>query len=95
MAITRKDVEHVAGLARLALSDEDKDLYTEQLGRILTHVEKLSEVDTTGVEPTTATVPQRDVRRADELHTSVTNEEALGNAPESAKGCFKVPQIIE
>ena len=95
MSITEKDVRHVALLARLALTDEETALYTEQLGRILHYVEKLSELDTEGVEPTTYTVPLREVFREDRAGGSLERGEALKNAPESARGCFKVPKIIE
>ena len=95
MAITKDDVTKVAALARLAISDKEADLYTVQLARILSHINKLSELDTTGVEATSYTVPLRPVMREDVAREPLDREKALGNAPESAKGCFKVPQIIE
>jgi len=95
MSITKEDVRHVAELARLAPTDEETELYTGQLKRILAHVEKLSELDTEGVEPTSYTVPFRRVFRDDEVRRSLTQDEALANAPASEKGCFKVPKIIE
>ncbi|MFQ5441488.1 MAG: Asp-tRNA(Asn)/Glu-tRNA(Gln) amidotransferase subunit GatC [Thermodesulfobacteriota bacterium] len=95
MAITKKDVLHVAELARLALSEEEIELYTGQIKRILKYVEKLSEVDTTGVEPTTYTVALRSVGREDIVKESISQEEALLNAPEKGRGCFRVPKIIE
>lgn len=95
MSITRKDVEHIAGLARLALTEEEIELYTDQLQKILQYVEKLSKVDTEGVEPTTYTVPPRSVKRKDVVTPSLTVEEALKNAPSIEKGCFKVPRIID
>ncbi len=95
MAITREDVVHVAGLARLALTEEEVELYTAQLQRILEYVEKLSGVDTRGVEPTTYTVPMVEVMRDDVVEGSLKPEEALRNAPEKDRGCFKVPKIIE
>ncbi|WKZ33640.1 MAG: Asp-tRNA(Asn)/Glu-tRNA(Gln) amidotransferase subunit GatC [Thermodesulfobacteriota bacterium] len=95
MSITEKDVLHVAELARLALTDKEKELYTVQLKRILGYVVKLSELDTKGVEPTTHTVPPRTAFREDRVLQSLTSEEALRNAPSSERGCFKVPQIIE
>jgi len=95
MSITKKDVAHVANLARLAISPEQIDTYTDQLSRILKHVEKLSEIDTTGIEPTTSTVPPSSLRREDVAKTVLTNEDALKNAPLSERGCIKVPQIIE
>jgi len=95
MAIDKKDVLHVADLARLALTEKEIDIYTTQLQRILGYVEKLSELDTTGVEPTTYTVPLKTALRADKVTESLPREETLWNAPEEDRGCFKVPQIIE
>lgn len=95
MSIEDKDVRYVADLARLSLTDKECELYTGQLKRILEYVEKLSEVDTTGVEPTTYTVPRARVVREDSPGGSIPREEALGNAPESDEGCFKVPKVIE
>lgn len=95
MSIDKKDVLHVADLARLALTDSEIDLYTSQLQRILGYVEKLSELDTKGVEPTTYTVPLKTALREDTVKESLSREDALWNAPEEDRGCFKVPQIIE
>ncbi|MBI5902449.1 MAG: Asp-tRNA(Asn)/Glu-tRNA(Gln) amidotransferase subunit GatC [Deltaproteobacteria bacterium] len=95
MSITKQDVLHVAELARLALSEEEMELYTRQLQRILNYVEKLSELDTSGVVPTTYTVPLAHAVREDRSAPSIPQEEALRNAPEKERGCFKVPQVIE
>ncbi|HEY4706666.1 MAG TPA: Asp-tRNA(Asn)/Glu-tRNA(Gln) amidotransferase subunit GatC [Thermodesulfobacteriota bacterium] len=95
MSITEKDVLKVADLARLALTEKETELYTTQLTRILGYVDKLSELDTTGVEPTTYTVPLETALREDALRESLPREEALRNAPEAERGCFKVPKIIE
>ncbi|HHD11279.1 MAG TPA: Asp-tRNA(Asn)/Glu-tRNA(Gln) amidotransferase subunit GatC [Deltaproteobacteria bacterium] len=95
MSISRKDVEHIAELSRLALTEEEISLYTEQLKKILHYVEKLSAVDTGGIEPTTYTIPLQRMRRKDEVSPSLPVEEVLRNAPEKEKNCFKVPRIIE
>jgi len=95
MSIEKKDVLHVADLARLALTESEIELYTSQLKRILGYVEKLSELDTTGVEPTTHTVPLKTAFREDAVKESLKREDALWNAPDEDRGCFKVPQIIE
>ena len=95
MAITKKDVLHVAGLARLALTEEEVELFTDQLKRILEYVEELSEVDTRGIDPTFYTVHPGRTLREDRVTGSLNRDEALMNAPESARGCFKVPKIIE
>ena len=95
MAITKKDVEHAAKLARLALSQEETELYASQMAKILTHVEKLGALDTKGVEPTAYTMSPKTMFRKDEAKQSLPQDEILSNAPEKAKGCFKVPRIIE
>ena len=93
--ITRDDVIKAAGLARLALTDEETELYTGQIQRILGYVEKLSELDTTGVTPTSCTAVEKGAMREDRVVESIAREEALANAPVSERGCFKVPKIIE
>lgn len=95
MPITKKDVLHAAELARLALTEEETELYTTQLQRILGYVEKLKELDTEGVEPTSYTVPLTRVMREDQVKESLSQEDALKNAPAREKGLFKVPRIIE
>jgi aspartyl-tRNA(Asn)/glutamyl-tRNA(Gln) amidotransferase subunit C len=95
MAITRDQVEHVAHLSRLALTDEELDTFSGQLGAILEYMEKLNELDTTGVEPMLHGIEGAQPAREDEKTGSLEREDALANAPESAEGCFKVPRIIE
>lgn len=95
MAITKKDVEHVATLARLALSEDETKLYTEQMGKIFAYVEKLSSLDTKNAEPTTCAVSPTGTLRIDAIKPSLSQGDILRNAPEKAKGCFKVPRIIE
>ncbi|MDH4227279.1 MAG: Asp-tRNA(Asn)/Glu-tRNA(Gln) amidotransferase subunit GatC [Deltaproteobacteria bacterium] len=96
MAITRKDVEHVAVLARLELTEEEKDLYTKQLGRILGHVETISKADTSSVAKLgTKSTERLTPLRPDTVAPSLDRDAALGNSPESADGCFKVPKVIE
>ena len=89
------DVGYVAELARLHLSDEEKQLFQKQLGEVLEHVKKLAEVDVTGVEPATHAVPVFDVFRADEAQPGLTSEEALGNAPRKRNNLFIVPKVME
>jgi len=95
MKITKQEVEHVARLARLELSEQEKDKLTDQLSNILTYVEKLNELDTTGVEPTAHVLDINNVMRDDLPGESLTQERALANAPEKAAGHYKVPKIIE
>jgi aspartyl-tRNA(Asn)/glutamyl-tRNA(Gln) amidotransferase subunit C len=95
MKITREQVEHVAKLARLALSNEEKERFAAQLSQILTYVEKLNELDTSGVEPTSHVIPLSNVFREDRSRPSLPREKLLQNAPESEGGFFRVPKIIE
>ena len=89
------DIEHVARLARLALTDEEKELLRRQLGIILEHAAKVGEVAAEDVPPTAYAIPRSNVLRADDLRPSVSHEEALSNAPEEEEGRFKVPRIVE
>jgi len=95
MSITVKDVEHVANLARLELSEQEKEQFTEQLNAILKYAEKLGELDTDHVEPTSHVLPVMNVMRDDRVHESVTQETALKNAPDEEDGQFKVPAVLE
>jgi aspartyl-tRNA(Asn)/glutamyl-tRNA(Gln) amidotransferase subunit C len=95
MEITKHEVEKVAKLARLELTEAEKTAFTKQLSQILTHVETLNQYDTAGVEPTATVLGQVNVFRADEVRPSLPVEKAVANAPESAEGFFVVPKIIE
>ena len=95
MALTKNDVFYVAGLARLAVNEEEAGVYAAQLQRILGYVEKLSELDTTGVPAASTSLPMHGTTREDAAHRSVSHEDALKNAPSVERGCFKVPQVIE
>ncbi len=95
MNITGEQVEYVAKLARLAISDDEKVMFGKQLSSILTYVETLNRVDTTDVEPTSHVIPMQNVLREDVVKPSLSHEVALMNAPDSDAGCFRVPKIIE
>ena len=95
MKITRQEVEHVATLARLKLDDEEISTFTGQMDAILAYVDKLSQLNTDGIIPTAHAVPMENSFRPDEIRPSLGAESALANAPESAEGFFRVPQIIE
>ncbi len=95
MKITREEVEHVARLARLELSEEEKELFTGQMDAILAYVDKLNELDTTNVVPTSHAVPMENAFREDEERPSIGVDNALANAPERAEGFFRVPKVIE
>jgi len=93
--IDDKDVEHVARLARLALSDAEKARMREQLAKILQYIDKLKELDVAGIEPTSHAVPLVNVMRDDEVVPSRPREDMLANAPDRAGEFFRVPRIIE
>jgi aspartyl-tRNA(Asn)/glutamyl-tRNA(Gln) amidotransferase subunit C len=93
--ITVKDVEHVASLARLALSAEEKQLYAEQLGKIIDYFDQLKAVDTAGVEPMAHALDLVNVTRADQVVTPPGRQALIAGAPETENGYFKVPRIGE
>lgn len=95
MSITAKEVEHVAKLARLHLSDAEKERFAGQLNAILKYVEKLNELDTEHVEPTSHPMPFVNVMREDEVRPSWPLEQVLRNAPDEEDGQFKVPAVLE
>jgi aspartyl-tRNA(Asn)/glutamyl-tRNA(Gln) amidotransferase subunit C len=95
MHITKQDVEYVARLARLALTDTEREAFSHQLSDILTYVEQLNGLETEGVEPTATVLGQANVFREDKPRPSLPVEKAMANAPESADGFFVVPKIIE
>ena len=95
MAKVDIDVKYVAHLARLSLSPEEEQKISAQLGDILGYIEKLKEVDVAGVEPTAHAFPLVNVTRPDEAGPSISNEEALRNAPAQGNGLFLVPKIVE
>ena len=89
------DIDHVARLARLELSDEEKERLREQLAVILDNAAKVGEVATEDVPPTAYAIPRSNVLRPDELTQSLPVEEVLANAPEVEDDRFKVPRIVE
>lgn len=95
MEITKQEVEKVAKLARLAISSSEREAFARQLSQILTHVEKLNQYDTAGVEPTTTVLGQVNVFRDDDVRPSLPVDLALANAPEREADGFRVPKIIE
>jgi aspartyl-tRNA(Asn)/glutamyl-tRNA(Gln) amidotransferase subunit C len=95
MKITRDEVLHVAGLARLRFTPEEADTFSTQLGAILEYVEQLNELDLTGVEPMAHVHDIVNAMRPDEVRPSMPNEKALAAAPWPEDGCFRVPKVIE
>jgi aspartyl-tRNA(Asn)/glutamyl-tRNA(Gln) amidotransferase subunit C len=91
--ITIKDVEHVAKLARLELTEDEKEKFTKQLGDVLKYVEQMNEVDTTGVVPMAHAFDVVNVMREDVVVYEQTKEELMKNAPDEENGFFKVPKI--
>ncbi|MGB1743689.1 MAG: Asp-tRNA(Asn)/Glu-tRNA(Gln) amidotransferase subunit GatC [Limisphaerales bacterium] len=95
MSDSEFDIKYVANLARIALTPEEEARLGSQLGDILGYVKKLEELDISDVEPMAHAVPLDNVLRADEVQPSISNDEALANAPKAAKGLFVVPKIVE
>lgn len=93
--ITRKEVEHVAKLARLELSEEQIGKYTEQFSNILDYFNQLSEVNTENVEPMAHAIPMVNVMREDKVKLPYSRDEILANAPLEEDGFFKVPKISD
>lgn len=93
--LTIEEVEYVANLARLTFSDAEKERLAEQLAEILGYIEQLNKLDTEDVEPTTHAIPMKNVVRPDVAIPSLTQDEALANAPSNVGGLFEVPKIVE
>jgi aspartyl-tRNA(Asn)/glutamyl-tRNA(Gln) amidotransferase subunit C len=95
MKLTREEIEHIAKLARLTLTDEEKVLFQGQLSEILNYFEKLQELDTENIPPTASVLPLRNVMRADQTGPSLPRDEALSNSPSNEDGQFQVPKALE
>nr|WP_239587956.1 Asp-tRNA(Asn)/Glu-tRNA(Gln) amidotransferase subunit GatC [Gracilibacillus alcaliphilus] len=93
--ISKEQVKHVANLARLAVTEEEVEMFTQQLGDIINYAELLNELDTTDVKPTTHVLDLKNVMRKDEPREWITKDEAMKNAPDQANGQFRVPSILE
>ena len=95
MKLSLTEVEHIAELAKLGLTDEEKTTFREQLSAILEYAERLKQVDSSDVPPTPAVLPLRNVMRDDAVEPSLSPEDVLGNAPQAAKQCFQVQIILD
>jgi aspartyl-tRNA(Asn)/glutamyl-tRNA(Gln) amidotransferase subunit C len=95
MALTSEEVLHIAHLARIALSEADVQRFTAQLSGILDHFAALAAVDTEGLEPTAHPLPLSNVMRADTVAPSLSQADALANAPEREDGFFRVRAVLE
>lgn len=93
--IPPEEVSRIAALSRLELKPDEAELYGAQLGAVLEYVEKMNELDTSGVNPTSHVLDLRNVSRQDEAGGRLSAEDALGNAPERSGGLYRVPRIIE
>lgn len=95
MRISKEDIEHISSLARLSLTEKEKELFGSQLSSVLDYMEKLNELDTTDVEPTSHVLPLSNVMRDDVPQPSIPREDTLLNAPDHTDKFFRVPKIIE
>lgn len=95
MSLSRAEIDHIAGLARLRLTDEEAERYQRQLSAVLDYIAKLGELDTSQVAPTATVLPLRSVLRPDQARPSLTPDQLLANAPDSADGQFRVPAVLE
>ena len=93
--LTKQQVEHVAKLARLSLTEKEVELYAEQLSKILDYIDLLNEVNTKGIEPMTQPIPTVNVMREDIVKKQFEREVMLKNAPHEEYGFFRVPKIGE
>jgi aspartyl-tRNA(Asn)/glutamyl-tRNA(Gln) amidotransferase subunit C len=95
MKLSPEAVEHVAQLAQLALSEQEKELFRDQLSAILAHAERLQELETEAIPPTASVLPLANVMREDEVQPSLPLADVLANAPEVEDNCFRVPVVLE
>ena len=95
MKLTLAEVEHIAELARLSLSDDEKALYQEQLSAILEYAERLQALDTSAIPPTATVLPLRGVSRADQPRDSMSREDVLANAPQVEADSFRVQAVMD
>lgn len=95
MKITKEQVTHVANLARLNLTEEEKEHMTKDMGSIITFVDQMNALDISDVKPTDHIIPINNVFREDVVRPSMDREELLRNAPDQEEGCYSVPKIVE
>jgi aspartyl-tRNA(Asn)/glutamyl-tRNA(Gln) amidotransferase subunit C len=95
MALSREQVEHIAELAKLQLTDDEIEQFRQQLSDILAHFEQLNELDTSDIPPTATVLPLRNVMRDDEPRRTLTRDEVLANAPDAEDGLFRVKAILD
>ncbi|WP_191559781.1 Asp-tRNA(Asn)/Glu-tRNA(Gln) amidotransferase subunit GatC [Metabacillus idriensis] len=93
--ISKEEVKHVANLARLAITEEETEMFTNQLDAIITFAEQLNELDTSGVEPTTHVLEMKNILREDKAEKGLPVEDVVKNAPDHKDGYIRVPSILE
>lgn len=93
--ISKEEVKHVANLARLAITEDETEMFTNQLDAIITFAEQLNELDTTGVEPTTHVLEMKNILREDKAEKGLPVEDVVKNAPDHKDGYIRVPSILE
>ncbi len=95
MSLTMQEVKHIAELARLDLTSSELQLYQQQLSAILDYAARLKEIDTTGIQPTASVLAIPSRLREDQIHSGLTTNEALQNAPHTQDSQFRVPPVME
>lgn len=95
MSLSREQVEHIAELAKLKLTDEEIERYGEQLSAILDYFKTLEELDTEAIPPTASVLPLKNVMREDIAHQTLTRDDILANAPDTEAGQFRVKAILD
>ena len=95
MSVSKKDVEHVAKLARLGLTEEEKELFTNQLSSFLDYAKNLNKLDTKNVAPTSHAIPMKNVLREDKVIPCTNPKDIVANGPEVEDNMFRVPRIME
>jgi aspartyl-tRNA(Asn)/glutamyl-tRNA(Gln) amidotransferase subunit C len=93
--LSLEEVETIAELAKLTLTDEEKTTFQEQLSAILDYAEMLQQVDTTDIPPSASAIPLKNVMRSDEVRPSLSNKDALSNAPDVDEASFKVRAVLD
>lgn len=95
MSLTKEEVQHIADLARLDLSEEEKERYREQLSAILDYAARLQSLDTSHIPPTSTVLSERSPLRPDQTEPGLSTEEVLRNAPRVEQSQFRVPPVME
>ena len=95
MKISKQQVKYIANLARLKITEKEKDLFASQLSNILEYIDKLNQLDTSGIEPTSHIIPINNIFREDVVKVSLAVEEIVRCAPTSKMSFFEVPKVVE